>query len=159
MNIKNNIYKNIFLASTDTVPGIGCPYHDKESLELIFKLKRRPKQKNIVVMVPSIEIARTFNGWNDNAEKIANSSWPGNVTIILNEQYALRMPNCDELLNLMHEIGPIYMTSANISGEPTLTIDQAILKFNMVTKHYVKCIGSGVPSKIIDSRNNEIVRG
>lgn len=158
MKLENNIYKNIFLATTDTVPGIGCPYDDLKSLDLIFEIKKRPKHKKIVIMVASIEQAKSFEGWNDNAEKLAKEFWPGALTIILNDDVALRMPNCKQLLELMKKIGPIYMTSANISGENNLSIDEAIKTFNMIEKHYVECIGDGKPSKIIDSRDYKVIR-
>ncbi len=149
-------YKNIFIATTDTVVGIGGPMNEKVRKE-IFELKKRPQDKKLLIMVADIETARSFKGWNENAEKISSKEWPGSTTIILDE-VGLRIPNNKELIKLIKEIGPIYMTSANISGNDTLDFENAKKAFPEIKKHYNFGVGSNKPSKIIKASNMEILR-
>lgn len=152
-----NKYKNIFIATTDTVVGIGAPM-TKENEQLIYELKQRPKSKPIIIMVGSIEQACKLDGWNDNAQQLADKHWPGNTTLVLTETIAVRMPDCDELRKMIDTHGAIYMTSANISGEPQLTFEQAVDKFPQIEQHYNYCEGSGRPSTIIDVNTMKVLR-
>jgi len=54
-----NKYKDVFITTTDTVMGIGVPI-DKNDGSLIFELKQRPKDKNLIIAIGSIEQARSF---------------------------------------------------------------------------------------------------
>ena len=116
---------NIFITTTDTVIGIGGPISNVV-YEGIFSYKKRSKGKHLIIMVGSIEQARKFEGWNDKAEELAKKYWPGAVTLAVNENLALRIPNKDGLRELLNEVGPVYMTSANISGQPPVkSIEEA----------------------------------
>lgn len=52
-------YAELFISTTDTVPGIGAPM-TKANLEAIYDLKMRDRSKPIVIMVGSLEQARKF---------------------------------------------------------------------------------------------------
>ncbi|VEU59670.1 L-threonylcarbamoyladenylate synthase [Mesomycoplasma neurolyticum] len=155
-NKKNDEYKNLFITTTDTVVGLGVPVISDE-LELLFKVKSREINKKIIILVASIEQARFFKQWNAEAEKMALKFWPGNTTLIVNDQ-GFRMPKCTKLLKLLEEKGACFVTSANISGEKTLDFENAINKFPMIKQRYNLCQGSGVASKIIRVENKEVIR-
>lgn len=149
-------YEELFIATTDTVVGIGAPISEANRKK-IMQLKERPEEKKLLVMVSSIAEARTFAGWNANAEAIAQKYWPGQVTIVLDE-IGLRIPDNRGLLNLMDEIGPIYMTSANKSGSTTLKLNEAIKTFPEIHKHYNFGHGTNVSSTIVRASNMSIIR-
>ncbi len=149
-------YEELFIATTDTVVGIGAPMTE-DNRKKIMKIKERPEEKKLIVMVGSIAEARTFDGWNKNAEAIAQKYWPGQVTIIL-EEVGLRIPDNQGLIDLMDEIGPIYMTSANKSGHTTLKLHKAVETFPEIKKHYNFGHGTNISSTIIRASNMAILR-
>ena len=153
----NKNYPNIFLTTTDTVPGLGTIFSEK-NLKDLFEIKKRPKSKNIVIMVGSWEQARKLKDWSSKAEDLAIHCWPGATTLVLSESQAVRMPNCDKLRDLIKDIGPIYMTSANISGEPQLSYEEAKRKFSNIGNYYYFNKGSGKPSTIIRVLDKKVLR-
>ncbi len=149
-------YKELFIATTDTVVGIGAPMNEKNRLE-IMELKERPKEKKLLVMVGSLDLARTFKGWNYNAEIIAQKYWPGQVTIVLDE-VGLRIPDNSELINLINDKGPIYMTSANKSDQPTMDLKKSIETFPEIINYFDFGKGTNVSSTIIRAEDLTILR-
>ena len=151
------IYKEVFIATTDTVVGLGAPVSE-ENFHAIYKLKKRDYSKPLIIMVASIEQARQFKEWNQESEKLAKTVWPGAVTLVISDKLAMRMPNSQGLLHLIDKIGPIYMTSANPSGGKTLSFEEAVKYFKQVKKHYNFGQGSGQPSTIIRVKDGKVLR-
>ena len=145
-----DMYKEVFIATTDTVPGIGAPVSEKNK-KAIYKIKNRPFSKQLIIMVSSIKMAQSLKGWNDKATIVAKKFWPGATTIVVDKTLAVRMPNNKGLLKLIESLGPIYMTSANASGERELTFEEAKKFFKEeIKKHYDFGKGNGKASMIID---------
>ena len=155
----NNKYEQLFISTTDTVTGIGAPV-SKENEDAMNDLKQR-EGKQFIIMVSSIEMAKKLyakKGFDEKAEKLAAKYWPGAVTLALNENLALRMPNNPGLLSLIEQMGPIYMTSANYSGKKPMDFKAAKEAFQEITKHYDFGKGSNKPSKIINVQTGEVLR-
>ena len=150
-------YSELFLTTTDTVTGIGAPV-SKANYEAILDLKERDPKKGFVIMVGSLEQARKFKDWSKKAEKLAEEHWPGAVTLALSEKVALRMPDELGLRDLIIKMGPVYMTSANISGQLPLSFDEAKEEFYEINKFYKFPKGSGRPSTIIRVSDGEVLR-
>lgn len=142
------MYKEVFIATTDTVTGIGAPV-SKKNKEAIYKIKNRPTNKNLIIMVSSIKMAMGLKGWNEKATEVAKKHWPGAVTIVVNKSLAVRMPNNKGLLKLIEDIGPIYMTSANVSGERILSFQEAKEFFKEINTYYNFGKGSNKVSKVV----------
>lgn len=150
-------YKQLFIMTTDTVVGIGAPV-SKENKEAINYLKTRDKKKSLIIMVGSLEQARSFKEWDKKAEALAAEVWPGPVTIALNDKIALRMPDNTAIQNFIKQTGPIYSTSANLSGEPVLSFAEAKKHFQEITEYYYFGEGNGKPSTIIKAEDREVIR-
>lgn len=150
-------YKQLFIMTTDTVAGIGAPV-SKENKEAINYLKHRDKKRPLIILVGSLEQARSFKEWSKKAEKIAADVWPGPVTIALNDKISLRMPANTAIQNFIKQIGPIYSTSANLSGEPVLSFAEAKNHFQEINEYYYFGEGSGKPSTIIKIEDGEVIR-
>ena len=150
-------YDELFITTTDTVVGIGAPIN-KENEKAIYHIKNRSGDKGLVIMVGSIEQARKFKEWNKKAEEYAAKHWPGAVTLVLSEKLAIRMPDEQGLCNLIKQLGPVYMTSANLSGEDTYSFEKAKDVFQEIKNYYYFGKGSGKASKLIDVRNGEVLR-
>ncbi len=121
------------LYPTDTVWGLGCDATDASAVEKIFELKRRPKEKSMIVLLAEardilkyvaaphpdiIDIVENFDRPTtviyDGALGLAENlvAEDGSIGIrVVNE------PFCKALIKRLQK--PLVSTSANISGEPT----------------------------------------
>lgn len=52
-------YNELFIATTDTVVGIGAPVSETNR-KLILKIKKRKRNNRLIIMVHSLEQARSF---------------------------------------------------------------------------------------------------
>ena len=121
----------VIIFPTDTVYGIGGNALDIKVVERIFRIKNRPKDKAMPVLVRDIAMARKLAYIDLWTEDTLAKLWPGPVTAVLHkkdllpeaisggkETIALRMPDQRFLFDLMKQIEvPLIATSANISGE------------------------------------------
>ncbi|WP_029512988.1 Sua5/YciO/YrdC/YwlC family protein [Mycoplasmopsis iners] len=150
-------YEDIFICNTDTVCGIGGPINQK-TLDEIYELKKRPRNKKIMILVGSLEQAKEFSQWNDKASQWALKYWPGAYSIIVNGQ-GFRMPKNEELCAFLLKNGPMYMTSANLSGMSPIEIEQAGEIFPEVKKVYAfSGTKSNQSSQIYNLDTNEWIR-
>lgn len=148
-------YNNLFLVSTDTVAGLGC--FNKDDIALLYELKNRPLDKKIIILVGSLEQARSFPQWNNQAEQLASQYWPGSVSLIVNDQ-GFRMPDLAPLQQFLLQNGPAYVTSANLSGQAPLDFAAATKVFPFIKNKYNFGKGSNIPSKIIDVKTLKELR-
>ncbi len=61
---------------TETSYGLGCDATNQAAVDKIFKIKGRPSDKPLLVVVPNIEMAKKYLVWNEALEKIAEKYWP-----------------------------------------------------------------------------------
>jgi len=118
---------------TDTVYGLAVDAFNKDATAMVFKTKMRPRELPLPVLV-----SRPRQAWGlcahipVAATALAAGFWPGALTMILPEMHemswdlgdsrggvAVRMPAHDDLLSILEQTGPLAVTSANITGEPT----------------------------------------
>ncbi|MBU4690694.1 Sua5/YciO/YrdC/YwlC family protein [Mycoplasma sp. ES3157-GEN-MYC] len=151
-----NKYEKIFITTTDTVCGIGGPISE-ETLETIYELKQRPAHKKIMILVGSLEQAQKFKEWNEEANNVALKFWPGAVSIVVNNQ-GFRMPNHPKLNEFLLKNGPMYVTSANISGQEPIQINQAKIVFPQITNVFNFGQVSGKASRIYNVDSKEWIR-
>ncbi len=114
---------------TDTVYGVGCCISSARALPRIFKLKNRPVEKPLPILLASFEQASSLACLPDNQQALIDL-WPGPYTFILktekqlnpylcrNNKIALRVPDFPFLRSVITALGEgIAGTSANVSGE------------------------------------------
>jgi tRNA threonylcarbamoyl adenosine modification protein (Sua5/YciO/YrdC/YwlC family) len=123
----------LIVIPTDTVYGIGTRPDDAAATARLFEAKRRPRDLELPVLVPSREAAQRIAKVNDRAQWLADRLWPGPLTIVLLRTEAsaswdlggnprtigLRVPDDEVALAVLRVTGPLAVTSANISGLPT----------------------------------------
>jgi tRNA A37 threonylcarbamoyladenosine synthetase subunit TsaC/SUA5/YrdC len=68
------------------------------------------------------------------------------------------MPNVKKLLEIIETKGPIYMTSANISGEIQLDINNARKVFPEIKMIYNFNTGNSIPSTIYSIDEQKVLR-
>ncbi|MCL4353070.1 L-threonylcarbamoyladenylate synthase [Patescibacteria group bacterium] len=125
----------IVIFPTDTAFGIGCRIDKTEAIEKLFKIRRRPKEKAVSLLVDSIEMASKYlEDIPNEVLKLMKDYWPGALTIILccikakvpslvrggGKTIGVRMPDHETTLSLIKGTGvPILGPSANFHGEKT----------------------------------------
>ena len=126
---------------TDTTYGIGCDPYNKEAVEKIYDIKNRDRSKPFPVLVYSKEIAEKIISFDNFSKKIVERFWPGALTIVLpssdtklkdslgvKEKIAVRVPNHKCTLELLEKCNWLVGTSANISGESSVTDPNECMK-------------------------------
>ncbi len=124
---------NLIIVPTDTIYGIAGSSMFSETEDKIFRLKNRPKDKPIPLLISNTKQLEDFGiKCNDNMEAILKKFWPGALTVVLKcnngKEEGFRMPAYPSLLALIDRSGcPLRTTSANLSGEKVITSAQEAL--------------------------------
>jgi tRNA threonylcarbamoyl adenosine modification protein (Sua5/YciO/YrdC/YwlC family) len=120
---------------TDTVYGLAANAFSAEAVQKLLNAKGRDRQSPPPVLVANLNMARALvEVLPDAAERLAETFWPGALTLILRSQssldwdlgetkqtVALRVPDHKIALALIEETGPLAVSSANLTGEPAST--------------------------------------
>lgn len=120
------------IVATDTVMGLGAKASSKVAFDKLKKIKNRPENKPFPVMVSNISQLEKIVDLAKRDKKLVEKWFPGPITFIFNKKknadiytdvktLAVRMPNDDLILKIVETLDqPIYLTSANKSGESTI---------------------------------------
>jgi tRNA threonylcarbamoyl adenosine modification protein (Sua5/YciO/YrdC/YwlC family) len=149
---------DLVVIPTDTVYGVAADAFTPGATDKIFTLKKRPRSMPLPILV-----SRPRQAWAvcdsvpQAAAELAAAFWPGALTLIMPQTpdldwdlgdakgtIALRMPDHEAVLSLLEMTGPLAVTSANLSGEPTpSTIEEIRARFGDAVAVYV----DGGPAK------------
>lgn len=118
---------------TETVYGLGGDARNGQAVARIYEAKGRPSFNPLIAHVASVEAARRFVVWSDQAQQLADAFWPGPLTLVLPlrdghsvsslvtaglETLAVRVPAHPTARTLLAEFdGPVAAPSANPSGQ------------------------------------------
>ncbi len=157
----------LVILPTDTVYGLAASVYHSSSVERIFQVKGRDATKAIVVMVGTLEEARALvdeeNRWM--LERLS-AFWPGPLTVVARksevewahvlapnrDSLGIRVPGHSLILAVLKRVGPLAVTSANLSGGKSpgsfKEIPEVILRnVDIAVKGDVGL--TGIPSSII----------
>ena len=126
---------------TETVYGLFAKALNREAVERVYELKRRPRDKALNLNVASLE---EIYGFSKNQpsylKQLYQTFLPGPLTIILQandrvpawinsgmETVGFRIPNHPVTLDLIRKYGPLIGPSANLSGKASGTSFQQIM--------------------------------
>lgn len=157
----------LIVLPTDTVYGIGCDAFSAFAVTALLEAKGRGRQSPPPVLIPSLDTLRALA---DNPPEVAftlaEKFWPGALTMILRAQpslswdlgetrgtVALRIPNNELALALLKEVGPLAVSSANLTAQPAAkSIDEAEMYFGSKVGVYLDggAAPSAKPSTIVD---------
>lgn len=121
----------VIVYPTDTLYALGANALNLVAIEKIFRIKKRPPQKPIPIIVSSIEMARALAFLDRDKERILEELWPGPYTFVFWKKslvpkeltagaktVAMRLPASPFCQSVLADFeGPVTTTSANISGE------------------------------------------
>lgn len=121
---------------TDTFYGLGADPFNREAVSRIFKIKQRPADKPLLILIHSLnQLNNLTHGVTDNARQLMEHFWPGPLTLIFKAAPGLpdtltagtgtvgiRLPDHVFSRRLLEELGqPLTAPSANTSGRPEPT--------------------------------------
>ena len=117
---------------TDSVYGVGADPSIPAAVARLFEAKGRPRSRSIPVLVASLAQVDRLVALDGRARTAISAFWPGALTLVLPRKpgvdwdlgedaatVALRMPAHGVALELLTQAGPLAVTSANRSDEPT----------------------------------------
>lgn len=125
---------------TDTLYGIGADAFDSAAVAALLAAKRRGRDMPVPVLVGSWH---TIDGLvysvRPEARELIRAFWPGGLSLVVHQAPSLswdlgdtrgtvmvRMPLHPVALELLREVGPLAVSSANVSGSaPATTVEEA----------------------------------
>ena len=125
------INDGVISVPTDTVYGLCARINSKEANNLMH-VKNRPSNKLFPIMCADKEQIKRISIVDEKVEKLIDRFMPGPITLVLKKRVglfdfvnnggatiAVRMATSKVLEDIIRKVGcPIFMTSANQSGEP-----------------------------------------
>jgi L-threonylcarbamoyladenylate synthase len=152
---------------TDTVYGIAAEAFDPVAVDGLLKAKGRGRDMPPPVLVGTVRAAMALvMDLADTGKDLIDEFWPGGLTLVCRSSptlvwdlgetkgtVALRMPLHHVALDLLKKTGPLAVSSANVSGQPSATtVDEAMAQLGDSVSVYLDagpCPGD-VPSTIVD---------
>ena len=125
---------NVVAIPTDTLYGLAADAEQPAAVELIFELKRRPRDVQVPVLVADAAQARSIAVVAaPYVERLLDRFWPGALTVVLDRAdgsgtVGVRCPDAEAVRGLCRDVGPLACTSANVHGEPPLTTAAAVIE-------------------------------
>ena len=126
---------------TETVYGLAV-LPEPDSLQLLVEAKRRSADKGIALLVDSLAQVKRLAILSPSAELLARRFWPGALTLVLPQlpdnplpelltggrpTIGVRLPDHPVPRALARVLGPLAVSSANISGQPDSTTAQQVV--------------------------------
>ncbi|QRY86789.1 threonylcarbamoyl-AMP synthase [Tsukamurella tyrosinosolvens] len=123
---------HLVVMPTDTVYGIGCDAFDGRAVASLLAAKNRGPDMPVGVLVGSWNtIDGLVSRVSDAARELTRAFWPGAVSLVVEQAPSLawdlgdtrgtvmlRMPLHPVAIELLREVGPMAVSSANVSGLP-----------------------------------------
>ena len=123
----------LIVMPTDTVYGVACDAFSADAVASLLASKGRGRHMPPPVLVGSPDEAEALaSSIPEGAKAVMEALWPGGVTIIVKANpsvtwdlgetagtVALRMPDNEIALELLQASGPLAVTSANKTGQPS----------------------------------------
>lgn len=163
---------------TDTIYGLVGSALIPDTVERIYRLRRRNPNKPFIILISSLNDLNHFNIKLDKFTRdFLEKNWPNPLSVVLSvtpasrgelskwnyltrgtKTLAFRMPNNSKLLDILKKTGPLVAPSANFEGsKPAETIDEAKGYFGNEVDFYVdggKLVG--LPSTLVAIKEGKI---
>lgn len=165
----------LVVVPTDTVYGIGANPFDRVAVERLLTAKKRGRDfPSPVLLGEKAQLEGLVRELPESALKLISQFWPGALTLILPAKeifgwdleetkgtVALRIPAHGDLCDLLKEIGPLAVTSANLHGmPPAINVTQAQTYFHDEVAIYCDSGETSglIPSTIVAVEKDEKIK-
>jgi L-threonylcarbamoyladenylate synthase len=156
---------------TDTVYGVGSLAFNGKAVESIYAAKDRPIEKAIPILIgdPN-DFDKVAVNIPDMARKLAARFWPGPLTLVVpknlslpdsvsaTETVGVRMPDHPVAIAVLCAVGPMAVTSANISGQPSpVSAEEVSAQLGGRIELIIDAGATpgGIPSTLVDCTSDE----
>ena len=125
---------------TETVYGIAGNALNVEVIDKLFQAKNRDYSKAITLMVADKADISQYAYISPQAQKMIDQFMPGMITLIFKKKESvhdsmtngkstigIRIPDSEFVLSLLKKVGPMLVTSANLSQHSNTTSTQEVL--------------------------------
>lgn len=133
----------LVVVPTDTVYGLAADAFSARGVAALLAAKGRDRQAPPPVLIANQRTMTALAEFVPQiATKLATAFWPGALTMILKAQpslhwdlgetkgtVALRVPDHKIALALLEEVGPLAVSSANLTGQPAATTCQQAVDY------------------------------
>jgi L-threonylcarbamoyladenylate synthase len=118
---------------TDTVYGVGVALETPGGIERLFEAKRRPPDRAVMLLLADPAQAGDLGVVTPASRALGDACWPGGLTLVLAQRpdralplaltggattIGLRVPAHDAPRDFARALGPLPVTSANVSDSP-----------------------------------------
>ncbi len=156
----------VVVMPTDTIYGLVGKAFEKDTVERIYKIKKRDLNKPSIILIGDInEIKKLGIELTQAQEDVLKEYWPGPVSIVFKcsnpdlfflhrgtETLALRLPFSYTLRHLLTKTGPLIATSVNPEGLiPAKSVEEAKKYFGNLVDLYVE-------GKAILEKHSKLIR-
>jgi L-threonylcarbamoyladenylate synthase len=151
---------------TDTVYGLAALPFRSEYVERLFSAKGRNNSRAIAILIGDFnDLPRVVDHFDEISSRLAHQFWPGPLTLVVKKHKDLpqdlspdgtigvRMPDHPVALQLLRTVGPLAVTSANISGQENANTAEEVKKQLTGRVHLILDGGrtmGGVPSTVVN---------
>lgn len=157
---------------TDTVYGVGASAFNSKAVADLYRVKGRGSEKPIPVMIADLQdLDQVAEPVPETGLQLAQRFWPGAITLVLPKRKELpkevsetsrigvRVPDHAFAQSLLTESGPLAVTSANRSGEPSAcSLDEVLEalggKIEIVVDGGITA--GGIPSTVVDCTRSPV---
>jgi len=150
---------------TDTVYGLAALPFKGEYVEGLFSAKGRNNSRAIAILIGDYaDLKKVVDHFDEMSTRLAHRFWPGPLTLVVPKLAGLpealsqdgtigvRMPDHPVALALLRRIGPLAVTSANISGQDNTNTAEEVYRQLNGRVHLILDGGrssGGVPSTVV----------
>ncbi len=162
----------LVVVPTDTVYGVAADAFSLPGTARIFAAKQRSRALPLPILVASTgQLGGFVAAVPEAAERLMAAYWPGPLTVVVRVTeglswdlgdtqgtVAVRMPRDEVCLAIIRTVGPLAVTSANLSGQAAATtVAQAQAALGEAVAVYVDdgARSSATPSTIVDLTRSE----
>ncbi len=142
----------VIVLPTDTVYGVGADAFNRAAVAAVLAAKGRGRDMPPPVLVATERMVDGLaTGVPAYARSLIGAFWPGPLTLVLRAQpslvwdlgetngtVAMRMPQDQTALDVLGQVGPMAVTSANRTGEPpATTVTEAAVQLGSAVEVYL----------------------
>ncbi|AHB36802.1 L-threonylcarbamoyladenylate synthase [Spiroplasma apis] len=155
----NLLKKNeIIILPTDTIYGLSSIVN-ADNAQKINELKQSDLTKPLIILVSNLKQASKLIEMNDDVENYLMSDYPTTVIAksLKNKQstIAIRVVKRKDIKTIIDNVGPIYSTSVNVSGQNPLSEKSELFTFLGKNKCFFIGNLNNPPSRLVNIITNE----
>lgn len=160
----------VILYPTDTAYALGCDFQNQHAIDRILRIKKRTNRRFTLIAASRAQVKKFFP-FSPCQQRLAKKYWPGALSIVVNDQFAVRVPNHAVARQLARAAQTLLVaTSANISGEEEIySLDENEKNHpdrRSTLQHLKKYVDDVIdigplpqrkPSTIVECRNHTVI--